>query len=172
MAAAQVAFDPKQSSNLNDQTPQFRPGTEYEDPSDGKVYIYVRHHQGVGAVASANGAAAFWRTYSSGSVTPDKTDNEFGAAIPAGCAGIYGGVVTHLYYTWLQKRGEKVGVILDADGAIGNWVGVHAQDLNTSKTLTLANAAVAATAVNAAPLVGIQKTAPGGAVGTVLLMIS
>ena len=172
MSVAQIAFDPKNASNLNDAKPQFRPGTEFEDPNDGKTYIYVQHHQGSGVVASANGAAAFWKTYASGIVTPDKTDNEFGAALPAGCAGMYGGVVTHLNYTWLQKRGEKVGVILDGNGAIGNWVGVHASDLNTSKTLTIADACVAATAVSASPRVGIQKTAPGGSIGTVLLMIT
>ena len=173
MAVAQVAYDPTQSSNLNDQNAQFRVGDEFE-MADGKTYIYVRFDNGAGNVASANGGAAYWKTYASGIVTSDKTDSEVGATIPLGCAGIFQGVVTDQYYTWLQKRGRRTSVRLlagDSDGAVGNKVFPPAAD--APNDLDLRSEALSSISASEIPAqqVGVQMAAGASNLATVMLTI-
>ena len=169
---AQISFDPTNASNINDATPQFNVGSVYKHPVTGSEYIYVQHHQGTATVASANGAPAYWRALATAVVTPDKTDNEAGATIPHGCAGVYQGVVTHLRYTWLQKTGRRTNVRLlagDANGATGNKIFPPAADADLdfrSEALT----SIAAAEIPAQE-VGIQVGAGAANLATVLLMI-
>lgn len=71
----------------------------------GNLFRYVKHDPGT-AVATAAGAPAYWRTLNplTGvyTVSSDYTDSIAGIN---GVAGVYGGVVTALYYTWLQVGG-------------------------------------------------------------------
>jgi len=169
---AQISFDPSNASNLNDATPQFRPGMKYVHPTTGAEYLYVQHHQGTGTVASANGAAAYWRDVANAVVTADKTDNEVGATVAHGCAGVYQGVVTHLRYTWLQKTGRRAGVRLaagDSNGATGNKIFPPASDAD----LTFRSEALTSIAGAEIPAqeVGIQVGAGAADLATVLLMI-
>lgn len=169
---AQISFDPSNSSNINDATPQFRPGTVYEHPTTGAKYVYVQHHQGTATVASINGAPAYWRDLANAVVTMDKTDNEVGATVPHGCAGVYQGVVTHLRYTWLQKTGRRTNVRLlagDSNGATGAKIFPPASDADADFR------AEALTGISAAEIpaqeVGIQFGAGASNLATVLLMI-
>ena len=169
---AQISFDPSNANNINDITPQFNVGAMYIHPTTNAEYIYVQHHQGAGAVASANGAPAYWRALATAVVTPDKTDNEVGAAIPHGCAGVYQGVVTHLRYTWLQRTGRRVGVRIlaaDANGATGNRIFPPAADADSD----FRSEAIASIAGSEIPSqeVGVQIGAGAVNLATVLLMI-
>lgn len=169
---AQISFDPSNASNINDATPQFRPGMVYEHPTTGAKYVYVQHHQGTATVASINGAPAYWRDLANAVVTMDKTDNEVGATIPHGCAGVYQGVVTHLRYTWLQKTGRRTNVRIvagDSSGATGAKIFPPASDADADFR------AEALTGISAAEIpaqeVGIQYGAGASNLATVLLMI-
>lgn len=169
---AQISYDPSNASNINDSTPQFRPGTAYTHPTTGAEYIYVQHHQGTATVASINGSPAYWRDRANAVVTMDKTDNEAGAAIPHGCAGVYQGVVTHLRYTWLQRKGRRTNVRLlagDSNGATGNKIFPPASDADADfRTEAL-------TSISAAEIpaqeVGIQIGAGASNLATVDLHI-
>ncbi len=173
MAVAQIAFDPSSANNINDKSPMFRPGDEFET-ADGKVWLYAQFDNGAGNVASANGGAAYWKTYASGIVTSDKTDAEVGAAIPHGCAGILQGVVTDQYYTWLQKRGRRTNVRLlsaDNNGAVGNKIFPPAAD--APNDLDLRSEALSSISASEIPAqqVGIQMAAGGSNLATVMLTI-
>ena len=152
-----VYYDPTQGNNLSDLPPltRFNPGEIVRHR--GKTYMYVVHHQGVGTVASAAGMPAYWRDRDNYVVTPDKTDNLYGAALAEGVAGIYQAIVTHLNGTFIQVGGVAAGVVATNAGAVGAHVFPPASDVNN----TLDNVAVASmTAAQAASqLVGIQKTA-------------
>ena len=169
---AQISFDPSNASNINDATPQFNVGAIFKHPTTGAEYIYVQHHQGTATVASANGAPAYWRALATAVVTADKTDNEVGAAIPHGCAGVYQGVVTHLRYTWLQRTGRRTNVRLlagDANGATGNRIFPPASDADSDfRSETIAS--IAASEIPSQE-VGIQVGAGAANLATVLLMI-
>jgi len=121
---ALMTFNP--TLEYNDLTAKFDVG--YEVDFGGKRYIYVKHAAGTGTVVTANGAAAYWSDVANGIVTADKSDGQQGGtagAHGAMCAGVYQGVITAGYYTWLQKRGLRTGVLLasgDSGGAAGNKV--------------------------------------------------
>jgi hypothetical protein len=159
-------FNP--TTEFNDLTPKFDLG--YEVEFGGNRYIYVRHHQGTDVIATVAGQPAFWRNSALTvlTVTADKTDLEDGATNPSGCAGIYLGVVTHLNYTWLQKRGRCAGVVLDGNGANGNKISSNTSDQDSLHTVAFSGISAADAA---SQLVGIQKGAGSGNKATVLLMI-
>ena len=169
---AQISFDPSNASNINDATPQFNVGAIFKHPTTGAEYIYVQHNQGTASVATANGAPAYWRALATAVVTADKTDNEVGATIPHGCAGVYQGVVTHLRYTWLQRTGRRTNVRLlagDANGAVGAKIFPPASDAD-SDFRAEAISSISASEIPAQE-VGIQYAAGVANLATVLLMI-
>lgn len=151
---AQVGYDPTQRT-LDDEIPTMGVGEFYRHA--GRTYQYVRFNNGAGNVASVAGRAAYWRDSSAFEVTMDKTDNEAGAAVAAGCAGIFLGVVTDLRYTLIQTGGTRATVRLNGAGAAGNKV--HAPAADTDGTLTTVTFAGAAGEAIPAPIVGIQAAA-------------
>lgn len=91
----------------------------------GNTYRYVLFSNGTGDVASAAKGAAYWSalnpqtpTYT---VTSDESDSLFGIN---GAAGIFGGVVTDGYYTWIQCAGLRqvtaTGAFVTGDKIIGS----------------------------------------------------
>ena len=117
---------PTDVSGGGDQFPKFPPMQEVD--YNGGRYIYVKHLAGTGAVATANGMPAYWSDVANGSVTADKSDGQQGGtagAHGAMVAGIYQGITTAGYFTWLQKRGVRAGVLIaagDSNGLAGNAV--------------------------------------------------
>ena len=166
----QLFLDPTQATNLNDLSPRSVPGAEVD--FGGARYIYVKHNQGAGAVVTANGTAAYWKDRAAGEVSADKTENQLGAALGMGCAGIYQGVVTNGYYTWLQKRGVRAAVLIlagDGAGAVGNKIFPQITDADTGLR-SEADSSIAASEIPA-QLVGRQLAAAVAAACTVDLMI-
>jgi len=117
---------PTDVSGGGDQFPKFPPMQEVD--YNGGRYIYVKSTGGTGSVATANGAAAYWTDAANGTVSPDKSDGQQGGtagAHGAMVAGVYQGIITSGYYTWLQKRGVRSGVLLaagDSNGLAGNKI--------------------------------------------------
>lgn len=166
---AVIAFDPSNAQNLNDIKPMFSLGATFSH-TNGKTYRYVRHDDGV-AVATAAGGAAYWLNRATGTVTSDKTSSAYGAAVGAGVAGIYQGVVTDQRYTWLVTEGAHVVMLAagDSNGAVGNKIFAPVTDVN----LTLrseAEASVAAGEITATEI-GRQIAAGSGDTALVALMI-
>lgn len=154
----QVGLDPTAASNLNDQMPRCDPGTEVY--YGGSWYMYVKFDDGVGNVASAVNRVAYWKDRALGVVTSDKSDGQVTGSIGAGGAGIFQGVITDLYYTWIQRRGYRAKVRLDATGAIGNKV--HANIGTTDLILTTVTDASAATSAIVVERVATQLAAADG----------
>ena len=169
MSVAQISFDPSVAGNFNDLTPQFRPGTVYEHPTTGRQYRYVRHDNGA-AVASANGGAAYWSDYANAVVSSDKTDNQMGATIPAGVAGIYQGVVTDRYFTWLVIKGSYTTMLAaaDANGAVGNRIFAPASDADL-RVRSEADSSVAAAEI---PATEIGRQLAAGAADAALVLLN
>lgn len=121
--ASIITFDPTNSQNINDIRPVFRLGDKFTHVN-GNTYQYVKFDNGAGNVASVDGGAAYWKDKANWTVTSDKTDNQFGAAIPAGVAGVFLGVITDLRFTWVLKEGTYNLKLLAADsnGAVGNKI--------------------------------------------------
>lgn len=90
--------------SANDATPKSPLGVLYRH--NGNVYRYVKFDNGSGNVAAAANGAAHWKTLSPTTgvftVTSDQTDAIGGINT---VAGIFGCVVTDLYYTWVQVGG-------------------------------------------------------------------
>lgn len=87
----------------NDATPTHTPGDYYQDISAGVTYQYVRFDNGTANVVSAAGLPAYVFTLATFVVT---TDMSAGLTTKAnGCVGVFQGVVTDQYYTWIIVRG-------------------------------------------------------------------
>ncbi len=97
----------------------------------GKVYRLVKFDNGTGNVASAAGGAAHWKTRASFIVTSDQTDHESGVN---GIAGGFLGVVTDLYYCFVQIGGLQA-VITDGNATKGSCA------VGTTTDLTFGNMA-------------------------------
>lgn len=80
---------------------------------NGKVYRLVQSSGGTGSVATVAGGRAVWKTRASSLVTMDVTDGEAGGVND--CAGAYLGVVTTLYYCYIQIGGTQS---LLSDGSV------------------------------------------------------
>ena len=92
---------------------------------DGKRYRFVLFDNGT-AVASANGAVAYLKTHSTGTVTSDYSD-----PTPVGVPmGVFLGVVTDGYYCWIQTYGPHSAVVTDTgdDITAGDVLVVSATD--------------------------------------------
>lgn len=165
-----IGADPTDASNLDDETARFGVGEEVDFA--GKRFIYAKHNKGAGSVATSAGAAAYWKTRSTFVVSADKTENELGAALGMGCAGIYQAVVTDGRFTWLQKRGVMAGVKLlsgDSNGSVGNKIFPQITDADTGLR-SEADSGISASEIPA-QLVGRQLAAGSGNAATVDLMI-
>lgn len=80
---------------------------------EGKCYRLVQHSGGTGAVATVAGGRSIWKTRASTLVTMDVTDGEAGGVND--CAGAYLGVITTLYYCYIQMGGSQS---LLSDGSV------------------------------------------------------
>ena len=98
----------------------------------GNTYRYVQHNPGT-AVATAAGGVAYWRTLSPTAgtfvVSSDESDTIAGIN---GVAGVYGGVVTALYYTWIQVAGVVAALVVNSTVAGDKMIG-YATDLNFNR---------------------------------------
>lgn len=119
----------------------------------GNLYRYVKFDNGSGDVASAAYGVSHWKTLdpSAGTftVTSDRTDALLNIN---GIAGIFGGVVTDGYYTWIQVGG-LASVFVAAGTAVGDMQIGGATDLyfahvDADGTLTSVLFGVALTAVS------------------------
>ena len=103
----------------NDATAKAILGSLYRE--NGKVWRYVQFDNGIGDVASVAGGAAVWKTLDPPNgtfvVSSDYTD-AIGKNL---VAGIFGGVVTDQYYTYIQVGGIATAV-LDFTGISGDKV--------------------------------------------------
>ncbi len=103
-------------SSFNEPSLQFsgQLGAIVED--EGNVYRLVQFNNGQGNVASIAGGVVHWMTRASSVVTSDQTDTQ--ATINA-VAGATLGVVTDLYYCWVQIGGFQVCKVA-ASTAVGD----------------------------------------------------
>lgn len=75
------------------------------------VYRYVKSVTGAGAVATAAAGMSYWKTLTLGGATPAYTvtsDVSDSLAPVNGGAGIYKGVVTTAYFTWVACGGSHL----------------------------------------------------------------
>ncbi len=154
----EIAFDPTQQSNLNVIKPDgVTPGDVFR--LNGKSYQFVKFNNGQGNVASSAGRPMYWMDLANNVVTMDKTDNQFGAALAAGCAGIclLSGI-TDGNYTWIQTGGIHPSTRLNGAGAAGNVVTAPGSDTDAALTTT-AIASASTDTLRRAPQVGIQMAA-------------
>lgn len=98
----------------------------------GKCYRLVQFDNGTGNVASVAGGAAHWKTRASFIVTSDQTDAE---ASLNGVAGGFLGVLTDLYYGFIQMGGVQA-VVVDTTVAAGKAVIATTTDLTLVATTT------------------------------------
>lgn len=98
--AKHATLAPSQITARNDEFPQFDLGGFYYNPQTGKTYRYVKFDNGSAVASAANGVAT-WKDASAFTVTSDLSDG-LGQNFPA---GIFQGVVTDLYYTFIQVGG-------------------------------------------------------------------
>ncbi len=119
---AQIAFQPTAISNGGDPVAKFQPGYRYNYGDN--EFVYAKFDNGAGNVASAAGAAMYWKNRVTGVVTSDKTENQQGAAIGDGVAGIAQGVMTDLSYGFFVKSGPWTVRLAsgDSNGAVGNKI--------------------------------------------------
>jgi hypothetical protein len=125
------APDPTKAENLNDPPGSFKAQPGCMQYHDGKWYRYVIHDNGVGNIATTNGKPAFTMTKALFKVTPDKTSCEHGASNASGAEGVYLGVVTDGYGTWIQVRGRHVNVQTTGPGAVGQNLTLPASDVDS-----------------------------------------
>ena len=124
----QYAPDPTKAENLNDPLPKTQPGAlQFHN---GSWYRYVQFNNGVGNVATTSGHPAFWMDRAAGAVTSDKTSCQHGATAASGACGVFLGVVTDGYYTWVQLTGIHPTVVLTGAGAAGQHLTIPASDVN------------------------------------------
>jgi hypothetical protein len=122
------APDPTKAENLNDPLPRAQPGAIQN--FNGNWYRYVKHNNGAGNVATTSGHPAFWFAKATGEVTSDKTSCQHGASNASGACGVYLGVVTDGYYTWVQVTGIHPTVVLSGAGAAGQHLTIPASDVD------------------------------------------
>jgi hypothetical protein len=100
--------------------PEFKVGTVFRNPSDGKRYKYLKFDNGAGNVASVAGNAAYYYgasgaadadTYSE--VTMDLTD-------AVATAGAFCAVIADGGFGWIQTGGYCTMTTAFTDGADGN----------------------------------------------------
>jgi hypothetical protein len=142
------APDPTKAENLNDPLPKCQPGAvQY---FNGAFYKYVQFDNGTGNVASVAGNAAFAMLTRTFKVTSDKTSCEHGASVGSGVVGVFMGVVTDLYYTWIQMSGVVESLLVDGAGAVGQVINCPASDGGSN------DLHVAAWTTVATQIVGVQ----------------
>jgi len=94
-----------------------RPGMLGQINEDGGIcYRLVQFDNGVGNVAAAAGAAAYWKTRASSIVTSDESDGE---GLLHGYAGFFLLVVTDQNYCFVQVGGPITNLITDGNVAKG-----------------------------------------------------
>jgi hypothetical protein len=112
---------------VNDATARVPVGAMFR--FNGAVYRYVKHDPGT-AVATVAGGVAYWKSLSPSAgtftVSSDQTDS---IAAVNGVAGVYGGVITATYYTFIQ-----VGGVVSALTASGMAAGDLATGGSTDMT--------------------------------------
>jgi len=96
----------------------------------GKAYRLVKFDNGTGNVASIAGGAVYWKDRAAGTVTADQSDSQAGVN---GVAGVSLGVVTDLYYCYVQVGGLSVTKVAAAT-AVGDILGGSATDTEFGKT--------------------------------------
>lgn len=107
---------PKNLTSSNDEFAIMRPGDQVRDVVNRKNYQYVQFDNGAGNVASAASALAYWKTIGTFIVTSDLTDapSATGANDANYVAGVFTGVVTDQYYTFIQTGGRVTALKTDA----------------------------------------------------------
>ena len=113
---------------------------------DGAYWRYVKFDNGSGNVASAAYGVAHWKTLTmpaSGltdgvfTVTSDQTDALAGLN---SVAGIFGGVVTDLYYTFIQISGKVTALVANStvagDACIGSATDLYFGRIAANGTVT------------------------------------
>lgn len=107
---------PKNLTSANDEFAVMRPGELVYDVVNRKAYQYVQFDNGAGNVASAANALAYWKTAASFIATSDLTDAPSATAANDAnfVAGVFTGVVTDQYYTFLQVGGRVAALKTDA----------------------------------------------------------
>jgi hypothetical protein len=124
----QYAPNPTAAENLNDPAPRVAPGAL--QCFNGNWYRYVKFDNGAANVATTSGHPAFWKTKSTFLVSSDKTDCQHGASNASGACGVFLGVVTDGYYTWVQLTGIHPTVVLSGAGAAGQHLTIPASDVD------------------------------------------
>ena len=127
----QYAPDPTKAENLNDPPGQFKAQPGALQMFNGNVYQYVVHQKGTGSVATTNGHPAFVNDQLAYKTTGDKTSCQHGASNASGAMGVYLGVVTDLYGTWIQRTGYHANVKTNAAGAPGQCLTIPASDVDS-----------------------------------------
>lgn len=136
----------------NHAIPLHTPGDWYCDSTTGVTYQYVQHDDGVANAATALGHPAFVKTLASFIVTNDMTS---GVTTKAnGCVGLYQGVVTDQYYTWIIVLGPTTALHNNDDDAALDDVVIAVDDATfnvivtgvaiTAKPIAIGTAAVIA----------------------------
>ena len=107
---------PKNLTATNDEFAQATLGELVYDSKNRKGYMYVQFDNGAGNVASAANALAYWKTAASFIATSDLTDapSATGANDANFVAGVFTGVVTDQYYTFIQVDGRVSALKTDA----------------------------------------------------------
>lgn len=146
----------------------FQPG--YRFVYGDNEFLYVRFDNGQGNVASAAGGAAYWKDRAGGIVTSDKTDNQEGAANSSGIAGIFQGVTTDQYFTWLVTKGPYTVQLAagDSNGAVGNKVFAPASDVD----LTLRSEADSSVSSSEIPATEVGRQLAAGSANTALVVLA
>ena len=154
-----------QDNTTGEQFAKFNPGERYQ--SGANEFVYAKFDNGQGNVASAAGAAAYWKDKVNGTVTSDKTDNQLGAAVPSGVAGIFQGIVTDGYFVWLAVTGPYTVSLAsgDSNGAVGNKIFAPASDVD----LTLRSEADSSVSTSEIPATEIGRQLAAGASNAALV---
>jgi hypothetical protein len=143
----QTAEVPSSPGTANDSAAKAPLGSLYR--AGGKVWRYVKVDTGAGPVATAENGVAHWSALDPPNGTFTVT-SDYTSAIGANLvAGIFGGVVTDNYYTWIQVGGIAT-VTLDFSALSGDPVaaavaGCKCSYSSTDLSLKLTGAATAAT---------------------------
>ena len=164
---AQISFQPTDISNGGDSVAKFQPGYRYHYGDN--EFAYLKFDNGA-AVASVAGGAVYWKNRVTGVVTSDKTDNQEGAAVPAGVAGIAQGVITDLNYAFFVTGGPYTVKLAagDSNGAVGNKIFAPATDVDT----TLRSEADSSVAAAEIPATEIGRQLAAGAADAALVLLN
>lgn len=102
---------------------------------NGKEYMYVQYHS-AGGTAILVGAPAYLESQANGTYQVTNLTSESQGGTINDVVGVFGNVITELYYGWIQTNGDFTALI-DTVGALKGGAMIGAAAVNTTGRIAL-----------------------------------